>query len=152
MLVTGGAGFIGSNFIRYTLNKYPDYQLRLFRRDKGRFPCKHIHERIQIDGNVGYLRSDLEHFPYRTVSDLVAKFNFYTSWEAEYLSGKRIPINLVTSARYVALRPFSRMVRRYILKGGFLDGLGGLLACEFDALGSIVSFAKYWEKVKKNEE
>jgi len=27
ILVTGGAGFIGSNFIRYVLNKYPDYQI-----------------------------------------------------------------------------------------------------------------------------
>lgn len=27
ILVTGGAGFIGSNFIRYILNKYPNYQI-----------------------------------------------------------------------------------------------------------------------------
>lgn len=27
ILVTGGAGFIGSNFIRYILNKYPNYQV-----------------------------------------------------------------------------------------------------------------------------
>lgn len=27
ILVTGGAGFIGSNFIRYVLNKYPDYKI-----------------------------------------------------------------------------------------------------------------------------
>jgi dTDP-glucose 4,6-dehydratase len=27
ILVTGGAGFMGSNFIRYILNKYPDYEI-----------------------------------------------------------------------------------------------------------------------------
>lgn len=27
MLITGGAGFIGSNFIRYILDKYPDYEI-----------------------------------------------------------------------------------------------------------------------------
>lgn len=27
LLVTGGAGFIGSNFVLYMLNKYPDYQI-----------------------------------------------------------------------------------------------------------------------------
>ena len=27
LLVTGGLGFIGSNFIRYLLNKYPSYQI-----------------------------------------------------------------------------------------------------------------------------
>ena len=30
LLITGGAGFIGSNFVRYTLNKYPDYHLVVF--------------------------------------------------------------------------------------------------------------------------
>ncbi len=27
LLITGGLGFIGSNFIRYILNKYPDYKV-----------------------------------------------------------------------------------------------------------------------------
>ena len=27
ILVTGGAGFIGSNFIKYMLEKYPDYKI-----------------------------------------------------------------------------------------------------------------------------
>ena len=30
LLVTGGAGFIGSNFVRYILNKYPDYRVTAF--------------------------------------------------------------------------------------------------------------------------
>lgn len=30
LLITGGAGFIGSNFVRYILNRYPDYHTLVF--------------------------------------------------------------------------------------------------------------------------
>ena len=27
VLITGGAGFIGSNFVKYMLEKYPEYEI-----------------------------------------------------------------------------------------------------------------------------
>src|SRR4030042_6919808 len=50
LLITGGAGFIGSNFIRHILSKYPDY--RIINLDK-----------LTYAGNLENLR-DLEHNPH----------------------------------------------------------------------------------------
>lgn len=49
LLITGGAGFIGSNFVRYTLNKYPDYHLVVF-------------DKLTYAGNLDNLR-DVETSP-----------------------------------------------------------------------------------------
>src|SRR3989338_4320275 len=49
ILVTGGAGFIGSNFIRYMLNKYPEYEIVNF-------------DKLTYAGNLENLR-DIENDP-----------------------------------------------------------------------------------------
>jgi len=36
LLITGGAGFIGSNFVRYMLEKYPNYRVVVY--DKLTYP------------------------------------------------------------------------------------------------------------------
>ena len=41
--------------------KYPDYQLRLFKKDKGEFQCAHVHEKIKVDGKLGYLKNPILH-------------------------------------------------------------------------------------------
>jgi len=49
LLVTGGAGFIGSNFIRHILKKYPDYKVINF-------------DKLTYAGNLDNLR-DVENSP-----------------------------------------------------------------------------------------
>ncbi len=51
LLITGGAGFIGSNFIRYILNKYPDY--RVVNLDKLTY-CGNLDNLKDIEENPRY--------------------------------------------------------------------------------------------------
>ena len=54
-------------------SQYPDYQLRLFRRGRGRFPAQHVHERLKVQGKIGKLDIPFEHHPYRDLDTLIEK-------------------------------------------------------------------------------
>src|SRR5438552_783264 len=44
-----------------------DRVLRFFRRDRGRFSPREIHETVAVDGPVGELKNPLDHFSYATL-------------------------------------------------------------------------------------
>lgn len=107
-------------FIRHC-GWYPDYVLRLFRRQKGRFSDDVVHERVILDGSAGRLSSPLLHFSYQNEADVRRKTEQYASAGAMqmYKSGKTA--TLIDAP----LRAFWAFVRTYFLRMGFLDGLAG---------------------------
>ncbi len=127
---------------------YPDNQLRLFRRDKGRFAEKHVHERISIDGTIAHLQHPFDHYPYPTIATWMKKFDFYTSFEASVLEQKDIAITPSSIRHYMIMRPLRRWIERLFLKKGIRDGVPGVLAATFDLMNNVVSFGKYWEQQK----
>lgn len=126
---------------------YPDRQLRLFRRGKAYFECRHVHEKLQIEGEIGYLQYPLLHFTYPTISHYLKKFDFYTSFEAEYMFKSNKKYSALSE---IAIKPIIRFIRRYFFKLGFLGGLPGFLAAIFDALSRVVSYGKYLEILKRS--
>lgn len=62
---------------------YPDPKLRLFRRGKGRFENRAVHETVQVEGELGKLRADLIHHAYPTLSSYIEHMNSYSSLGAE---------------------------------------------------------------------
>ena len=44
---------------------YPDWQLRLFRRGRGRFADREVHESVRVEGRVARLDAPLLHVSYR---------------------------------------------------------------------------------------
>lgn len=130
--------------------QFPDRQLRLFRRGSGQFNTRPVHESLQIEGRVGELDGVLEHYSYLNLDDYFEKFSRYTVLEAERLLASGMKPSAGGAALHMVLRPVIKFLRRYLLKGGFLDGIPGLLAALFNSMTMIVSYARFWEKYQKD--
>src|SRR5207253_5539192 len=58
---------------------WPDPQLRLFDRRRGRWEGGLIHESVRVQGSVGRLRGEMEHYTYDDISDHLATIDRYTT-------------------------------------------------------------------------
>lgn len=120
---------------------WPDKQLRLFRRQKGKFPCVHIHEYIEVEGRTRELTESYIHHNYESVHQYLTKIDRASSSEA--LSLKEMNHQFVW---YDAIRfPLSDFLKIYFAQQGFRDGLHGLVLALFQAFYSFAVFAKFWE-------
>ncbi len=120
---------------------WPDKQIRLFRRGRGRFPCIHIHEYIAVEGRIRELREPYTHYNYESVSQYLKTIDRAATSEA--LSLKDMHHQFVW---YDAIRfPMSDFLKIYFAQAGYKDGLHGLVLALFQAFYSFVVFAKYWE-------
>jgi len=122
---------------------WPDYNLRLFRRGKGRFPLKHVHEKLVVMGVVGKLTNPMIHHNYQTVSQFVVKMNTtYTESETENFIKSDKDISWFDAIRW----PTDDFVKTFFFQKGYKDGFHGLMLSMLQAFYSFVFFAKVWEK------
>ncbi len=115
---------------------WPDHTLRLFRKDRGHFEIREVHEKIVVGGKTGRLRNPLKHFTYRSISEFIRRSDRYSSLAAREIikkSGKAGVLSL-------SIKPLSTFLKMYILRIGFLDGMHGLILA---ALYSYYTFLKY---------
>lgn len=80
LLVTGGAGFIGSNFIRYILNKYPEW--KIVNLDKLTY-AGNLENLRDIEDNVNYSFVKGDICDKRIVEDLVKDVDVVINFAAE---------------------------------------------------------------------
>lgn len=96
--------FVGNKWIKHA-GQWPDYQLRLFRKGKGKFQEKLVHERLLLDGETGKLKNPMIHHNYDSWHHYFNKSNWYSTREAQDLLNKKM----------VWLYPFS-VVRKFFGK------------------------------------
>lgn len=127
---------------------YPDYQLRLFRRETGRYETRFVHAHLLIQGGVGVLKQHLLHEGFKNMAVWINKLERYSNYEAEELTrqGKKFQLRRVT------LYPLLVFVRNYFIRLGFLEGPRGLMLAGLDAIYYFMMYAKLyeWENIGKS--
>lgn len=122
---------------------YPDYQLRLFKEGKGKFPERHVHEMINVEGKTEKLIGHLEHLNYDNISQFLNKLTYiYTPNEAQNLLRNNYQFNYLDSIRM----PAKEFINRFFAQQGYKDGLHGLVLSLLMAFYHLIVFVTIWEK------
>lgn len=125
---------------------WPDWQLRLFRRDRTYWPGGRTHVGAQVDGRTERApvdaRSVIVHRSFATVSEEIRKMDGYTNFEAD-----RYQRN---GARPSLLRlfgvPFARFIDLYVRHRGYRGGRYGLSLGLLTWVYWLVAEIKLWER------
>ena len=120
---------------------HPDWQLRAFRRERGRVLGRNPHGRVRVPGRVVRLAGDLEHRSYASLADQIERVQGFSRIEAEEMlaAGRRARLH------HLVLRPPARFLRGYLLRQGFRDGVPGLVIASVTAFHVFLKYAKLWE-------
>jgi glycosyltransferase involved in cell wall biosynthesis len=116
--------FIGDEAVRHG-GFYPDAQLRLFRKSKGKFNQRAVHERVFVDGPVGCLSQDMNHYSYKDVSGFSAAMEKYARLSAKHFFENGYKPWQISICNEL-LHPIWTFVYRFVVRAGFLDGKLGL--------------------------
>jgi glycosyltransferase involved in cell wall biosynthesis len=156
------------------------WKLALFRRGKGRYECRlreqdlsmadmEVHEHVVVEGTTSRLENPLIHHNVESLSRYIQKHDEYSNWESRVLlrgdeNSAELPPALCGSQaqrrRWLKKKlyavpgsPALLFFYRYLLRGGWMDGVPGLIYCVFQAVQMFHTKAKIYElKPKMSEE
>lgn len=132
---------IFGKWIRHSL-WWPDYQLRLFRRNKGKFPHATVHMPLEVKGETKHLSEPMEHMSYDSIQGFVSRMNdIYTEVEAE-AAFKSKKMHWTDAIKL----PVSDFLKTFFLQRGYKDGMHGLMLSVLQAFYMFLVVAKVWEK------
>lgn len=125
---------------------WPDYVLRLIKKEALVAWEGELHEQPRIRGAVGKLKNPLVHITHRSLEEMVDKTNRWSEIEAELLFKSGHP--KMTWWRFLSV-----MAREFwyrgIKKAGFLDGTVGWIEIIYQMYSRFITYGKLWEMQKR---
>jgi len=142
----------------YFLNKwirycgwYPDYGVRLFKKGMGKFDNRKVHESMVLTGTARRFKNPIIHYSYSTISDYIVRMNMYTSLTAEQMADDGVKLDMKNIKKIAVKKSIKTFWKMYVRQRGFLDGMHGFILCVLSAVYKLMAYAKYSEKLVKNE-
>ncbi|ACM92096.1 lipopolysaccharide core biosynthesis glycosyl transferase WaaE [Nautilia profundicola AmH] len=112
------------------LGLYPDYSVRLFDKKKAKFNEKEVHESVECECEIGYLKSPMKHLAYESIEEFIDKQNRYSTLGAKPNKLKAF------------ISPLWTFFKLYFIKLGFLEGWDGFV------IARLYSQYTFWKYVK----
>lgn len=138
---------VSGAFLRRTFGK--DRQLRLFRRGAARFAGGDVHERLVVrqGTRTRALRGTLLHRTYRSFAEFAERMNRYSDLGARTMESAGRPV----SVPRLLLSPPAAFLKMFVLRGGFRDGVRGLVVAAGQAHYVLLKYAKHWEAARPQD-
>ena len=119
----------------------------LFKKGRAHYEGR-VHEKMIVEGEVGYLDADILHIPFDSISEFIERQNRYTDLQArdiidseKDLTAKKIKYNLKT-------KPVKLFKKIYFNKKGYKEGMHGFIFALLSSWVHFLKWAKVWELVK----
>jgi len=123
---------------------YPDYQLRLFRRSAGRYDDVLLHENLRLSGRIERLVHPMDHHSMPGVREHVRKMIGYSTLGAQEKLKARSRVTVMD----LAANHLGTIFKTYVLRGGYRDGVHGIIVALFAGMHTFVKYAKAWEVLR----
>jgi len=120
---------------------FPDLKVRLYDRRSATWTGQYVHETLEVNGTIGSVAGELQHFPYRDLSDHLETIDRYTTLAARQMSEHGKQARLID----MACQPPLAFLRNYLVRGGIRDGRPGLIISSMNAYYVFLKWAKLWE-------
>lgn len=136
--------YIGNYWVQHG-GWYPGSKLRLFRKSLFKYEEVGVHPRAIYAGKCGHLLKDIIHKGYEDFSELFRGLNVQTTLEAEKWFNEKRKIG----PGKMFWKAVDRFFRAYVRKKGYKDGIVGFVIAINGAMYQVLSYAKYWELLKR---
>jgi glycosyltransferase involved in cell wall biosynthesis len=117
-----------------------DRVVRLVRKGSARYPNRRVHADMVMRGPAPVLKYPMDHYMAESLDEYIPRIMKYSVWGAAqgWKEGRRSGFVQILG------RSVWRFFRTYVVQGGVLDGMHGLVFCMLQAFGTYQKWAILW--------